>query len=211
LVFEDLGAPLSFEVNGAPLSGAAAPVSAWDPVCRAFPLAGIVRPGKNRITMKGRQLDYLAFPPHAHSLEPVALMGTFAVRKRKIVALDPAPGIEGDWVRRGYPLYSGAMNFSARVNVPEEFLSYHLVLDFFGIKECAELFIAGRSAGVRVCPPFSFPVSGLISAGENELRVRVVNTGANFFARPRRSGIIGPIRIAPYVLHRVDLGEKPNV
>jgi hypothetical protein len=152
-------------------------------------------------------VEYFASPPNTHSIEPVALMGSFLVKDRCMTAPDESPSPEGDWSKRGYPSYSGPMLYKCQVNVPEEYLDYHLELEISDVKECAELKVNGRSAGVRVYPPFTFNVTGLFEAGENELEIRVVNTGVNFFSRPRASGIHGVIRIAPYAIHEIDINE----
>jgi hypothetical protein len=208
LVYEDLGTPVSFEINGSPLAGEPQAVEAWDPACRAYPVSKFFKSGKNRIIMKSRQMDYFASPPNTHSIEPVALTGGFLVKDRCMMAPDQSPATGGDWSKRGYPSYSGPMLYKCRVNVPEEYLDYHLELEISEVRECAEVKVNGRSAGIRVYPPFTFNVTGLLKAGENELEIRVVNTGVNFFSRPRASGIGGVIRIAPYAIHEIGVNEQ---
>lgn len=207
LVYEDLGEPVSFEVNGKSPQGKPREVKAWDPCCRALEVADLVRPGKNKVVMSGRQPDFPALPPNTHSLEPVALMGSFEVRDRKLVRSDGGAAVEGDWKSRGYPFYSGPMIYRCAVNLPEEYLAHHLVLELGGVLECAALRVNGKDAGTRVYPPFKWPVTGLLEAGQNRIELRVVNTAANFFHRPVPSGVKAPLRIVPYAIHRIDLGE----
>lgn len=44
------------------------------------------------------------------------------------------------------------------------------------VYETAEVFVNGQSAGVRICKPYEFDVSGLIQSGENEIAIEVTNT-----------------------------------
>ena len=87
------------------------------------------------------------------------------------------------------------MLLRAKFDLPAEYLDYDLVLELPEVRECAEVRLNGRAAGVRIYPPFYFRLADLARAGENELEVRVVNTAANFFAGPRASGIGGPLRL----------------
>jgi hypothetical protein len=206
LVYEDLGEPTRFEINGTPLAGPGEPTGAgWDAACRALPVAGLVRRGKNTLLMKGRQPNFAAVPPHTHSLEPVALMGSFAVNKRRLAQPGPARAAGGDWSRRGFPYYSGVMRLKTVIEVPEDCLKFAAVLELGEVQEAAEALVNGQSAGVRFGPPWHFPLAGLLRAGANELIVRVANTGANFFARPWRSGLSGPVRIAFFTRCEIDL------
>jgi len=207
LIYEDLGVPVSFELNGKKLAGDTPAAGAWDPCCRAFAVSNVVKRGKNRLRMKSTQMDYLACSPNTHSIEPVALAGSFAVRGRKLAAPEAGGRPGGDWSARGYPLYSGAMIYRASFDLPQEYLDFHLELELGEVRECAEVRVNGESAGVRIYPPFTFPVTPLARAGKNELEIRVVNTAANFFARPRPSGILGVIRIVPYAIFEAEIGE----
>lgn len=208
LVYEDLGTPVEFEINGQRIQEQPENILVWDACNRALPVARYLRRGKNRVKIRGRQLDWFAGPPNAHSLEPVALLGDFAVKGRKLTAPAKGPAPECDWRRRGYPFYSGPMNYRTRFNLPEEYLAFALFLELTAVRECAEVFLNGKSAGVRLYPPFHYPITGLCRAGENELTVRVVNTAANLLGRPQFSGLDGVIRIVPYHRFEVELGGE---
>ncbi len=205
LVCEDLGVPVSFQINGKSLQGEPVKTDAWDPACRACKVSDLVRPGSNTLVMKSRQMDWNAMPPNTHSIEPVALSGSFAVKGGVIKKPDPGPAREGDWTRRGHPAYSGAMTYTCKFNLPPEYLDFHLELELMEVRQCAQVWINGAHAGVRIFPPFTFQASGLLREGENEIEVEVVNTAANVFAGPGSSGITGPVRIVPYGLHEVEM------
>jgi len=210
LVYEDLGVPVGFELNKKPLRVEPRPAEAWDPCCRALPVADLVRKGKNRIVMKSRQLAFPALPPNTHSLEPVALMGGFAAGRVGIEKPVAGPAAGGDWKERGYPFYSGPMILRTTFHLPEHYLSCHLVLELSEVRETVELKVNGRAAGARIYPPFRFPVSGLVRAGENLVEARVLNTAANLFDKPRPSGIPGLMRIVPYQRFEIALDREKS-
>ena len=75
------------------------------------------------------------------------------------------------------------------------------------VGDAAELFLNGARIGEALTVPFLFDVTGLLRAGENELKVRVTNTlrngtpGAGAFRgmggekELAMSGILGPVTI----------------
>ncbi len=60
----------------------------------------------------------------------------------------------------------------------------------------------GKSAGIRLSPPWTFDISELVMKGENQVEVLIYNTLANnYVAVPTRyrgsikSGLIGPVKL----------------
>lgn len=49
-------------------------------------------------------------------------------------------------------------------------------IDLGTVYETAELFLNGKSAGVRICPPYEFEVTELLKSGENQIRLEITNT-----------------------------------
>ena len=80
-----------------------------------------------------------------------------------------------------------------------------MLLDLGEVRGTAEVFVDGESAGVRVCSPYTFDLTGRIGPGGATLEVLVLNTlGPHLdavsptpyvFAGQRRSGLFGPVRI----------------
>ena len=60
------------------------------------------------------------------------------------------------------------------------------------VYEAAEVFVNGRSAGKRVCPPYRWDITALCQAGENRIAIEVVNTPARDALR--NPGPFGPER-----------------
>jgi len=75
-----------------------------------------------------------------------------------------------------------------------------VTLDIGAAYETAEVWVNGQPAGVRICPPYRFPVGPLLRAGENALVVEVTNTLVkqqqdflSRFAQQEPSGLLGPV------------------
>lgn len=66
----------------------------------------------------------------------------------------------------------------------------------------AEVHVNGRSAGIRVAPPWRVDISKYVKPGDNRIEVLVYNTLANhYFTIPTRyrgeltSGLLGPVTL----------------
>ena len=92
------------------------------------------------------------------------------------------------------PEFSGTLRYETRFVFNETGNPYDgLVLDLGEVYEIAEVWLNGDPAGVRICPPYRFDVTGLITRGDNLLRIDVTNTlakglGNNEFDRAMASG-----------------------
>lgn len=114
--------------------------------------------------------------------------------------------------------YSGAGLYKKSFKVPPSWLkdgrSVHL--DLGDVRELAEIYVNGESAGIVWTPPFRADVTHLLREGENELQVEVMNlwinrlvadgelppeerftqtnirTGQEWHAEP--SGLLGPVQ-----------------
>ncbi|WP_019636360.1 glycosylhydrolase-like jelly roll fold domain-containing protein [Paenibacillus fonticola] len=77
-----------------------------------------------------------------------------------------------------------------------------VLLDLGEVYETAEVWLNGEHAGVRICPPYSLEINGLLKKGKNKLVIEVTNTLAkdqrdylSSFAQQEPSGLIGPVRL----------------
>lgn len=76
--------------------------------------------------------------------------------------------------------------------------------------EAVEVWVNGRHAGMRICPPYRFDIGGLLQDGENTLRIEVANTLDNYMRTQDQgfmssffrssdtvtpSGLLGEVRI----------------
>ncbi|MHB1485822.1 MAG: glycosylhydrolase-like jelly roll fold domain-containing protein [Saccharofermentanales bacterium] len=78
-----------------------------------------------------------------------------------------------------------------------------ILLDLGDVYEIAEVRINGSDAGSRICPPYTFDITGLLKNGENTLQIYITNTLVK--AMPSKmfdrymplepSGLIGPVTL----------------
>jgi hypothetical protein len=109
----------------------------------------------------------------------------------------------GDWSKiDGLRAYSGGAWYRKTISIDASDLEHTLEIDLGVVVSSAELFVNGKSAGIRLSPPFRFDVTALAKAGENRIEVLVYNTVANNYTTvPTRyrgeikSGLIGPVTI----------------
>jgi hypothetical protein len=112
----------------------------------------------------------------------------------------------GDWSEiDGLRAYSGGASYRKTVSIDETKLSGKIEIDLGEIVSSAELIINGKSAGIRVSPPWKYDITGYAKAGENRIEVIVFNTLANNYTSiPTRyrgsikSGLIGPVSLNYY-------------
>ncbi len=123
--------------------------------------------------------------------------------------LEPIP-LDGDWVfhfdREGAPStprplgswttvdsrYSGSAWYE-RTFVFEAVNDRQWILDLGEVREVAEIAVNGTSVGSRLWPPYRLDVTSALRPGENSVRVRVTNTGANVRGQALPSGLLGPV------------------
>ncbi len=119
------------------------------------------------------------------------------------VTLECGPGRlpPGDWARiDGLSSYSGGAWFRKDVPLSAEEARGPVALDLGGVVATAEVRVNGRQAGIRVAPPWTVDVTGLVHSGVNRIEVLVYNTLANHYQTiPTRyrgspaSGLLGPV------------------
>jgi hypothetical protein len=115
----------------------------------------------------------------------------------------------GDWSNiDGLKSYSGGFWYRNSIKINADDLKYKLEIDLGDLVSSAELFINGKSAGIKVSPPWKFDITQFAKEGENKIEVLVYNTLANnYITIPTRyrgdikSGLIGPVTVR--VLSRI--------
>jgi hypothetical protein len=106
----------------------------------------------------------------------------------------------GDWQELGLPSHSGAVVYRRTLgDVPRG----RARLDLGEVRGTAEVWVDGRSCGVRVLSPYAFEVD---TAPGSRLEIRIFNTLAPHldavsptpyvFAGQKRSGLFGPVTLA---------------
>jgi hypothetical protein len=116
--------------------------------------------------------------------------------------LDCGPGLmpAGDWaVVDGLKTYSGGAVYRKTLEIPA---AQSVVLDLGNVVSTAEVRVNGKSAGVRVTPPWTFDISEQVKPGANRIEVLVYNTLGNHYltipthySRMTTSGLLGPVSL----------------
>ena len=109
----------------------------------------------------------------------------------------------GDWSKiHGLKAYSGGAWYRKTIKLNGSDLKNKLVIDLGDLVSSAELLINGRSAGVRVSPPWKFDITTFAKSGENKIEVLIYNTIANnyttvptMYLGSIKSGLIGPVKL----------------
>ncbi len=107
----------------------------------------------------------------------------------------------GDWSKiDGLKAYSGGALYSQNVYFTAEDLKSTMEIDLGNLISSAELLVNGKSAGIKLSPPWTFDITKLARQGDNKIEILVYNTLANNYTSiPSRykgeikSGIFGPI------------------
>jgi len=100
----------------------------------------------------------------------------------------------------GMPGFSGTVRYENAFDAKDE--TKRFVLSLGSVGETAEVFVNGVSAGVRICPPYDFDITGLVKKGENSLAIEVTNTlvyqqhdSLSMWHPIAPYGLIGPVEL----------------
>jgi hypothetical protein len=89
-----------------------------------------------------------------------------------------------DHENEGVRYYSGAGVYTRTLEVPADWLATdrRIHLDLGDVRELAEVFVNGKSAGVLWKAPFRTDITALVKPGANELKIEVMNLWINRLA-----------------------------
>jgi hypothetical protein len=112
----------------------------------------------------------------------------------------------GDWSKiDGLKAYSGGALYRKTIVIAPEDSKKKVEIDLGVVVSSAELFVNGKSAGIRLAPPWKFDITPFAHSGINKIEVMVYNTLANNYSTiPSRykgaikSGLIGPVTLRSY-------------
>jgi hypothetical protein len=107
----------------------------------------------------------------------------------------------GDWSEiDGLRAYSGGAWYRKTIDMEVKDLKNKLEIDLGDLVSSAELFVNGKSAGIKLAPPWTFDVTNFFNNGKNKIEVLLYNTLANnYIGVPTRyrgkinSGLSGPV------------------
>ena len=116
----------------------------------------------------------------------------------------------GDWSKiEGLRAYSGGAWYRKTINIDANEEKNILEIDLGDVVSSAQLFVNGKSAGIKLSPPWRFDITELAKTGENKIEVLIYNTLSNNYTTiPTRyrgdikSGLIGPVRLYISILKK---------
>ena len=99
--------------------------------------------------------------------------------------------------------YSGGMWYRKAISfTPEQISSSQITLDLGKVVASAEVFINGKSLGLKVTSPWEFDLTGKLQPGVNLIEILVYNTlGNHYLTTPSmyvgrtNSGLVGPVKV----------------
>jgi hypothetical protein len=90
--------------------------------------------------------------------------------------VEPLRAPLGDWRLHGLEWFSGSAVYRNTFRVPQK--NGEFFLDLGQVNFYAEVWVNGKSAGVRIWPPYRLRVTDLLHEGENSVTVAVSNSAA---------------------------------
>ncbi len=180
--------------------------SAIDGQMQAVDITGLTRAGENvialRLTVTG---------PTDGLLDLVKITGDFALEPRADGGYRIAPPRTRvrpeSWTTQGYPHFSGRAVYRRAFALLDGYDGTRVFIEPAMEDDVLEVVVNGRSAGVRLWPPYEVEVTELLHPGDNVLELRVANTLVNLLERvDRPSGLAAAPRLVPYRSFTFDLG-----
>ncbi|TCO54270.1 glycosylhydrolase-like jelly roll fold domain-containing protein [Actinocrispum wychmicini] len=102
--------------------------------------------------------------------------------------------------------FSGSAWYEKDISLDDATLTGHRwILDLGEVHDVAEIEINGAPLGSRLWPPYRLDVTPALRPGDNLVRVRVTNTGANAHGEQLPSGLFGPVSLRPELLVDIPL------
>jgi hypothetical protein len=98
-----------------------------------------------------------------------------------------------DWKAWGLLKFSGLLDYTKTIQVDHPAEDWKL--DLGKVAHVAEVWVNGKSCGVRLWAPHVFEAGEALRPGANEIRVRVANLINNSYGEFAESGLFGPVRL----------------
>ncbi len=179
--------PVKVRLNGVELKEFV-PSDHYDRLCYEVDVLAALREGINTLEVSNGSGG---MGPNAHLVQPVVLVGDFAVASTDHGDVMDAPKTtlaQGDWTREGFPYFSGIGSLKKEIELPE-FVG-RTFIRFERVAGCVEVLVHGKSAGVVLWPPYELELTGFLVPGINQIELRIANTNYNLFMRePLGSGL----------------------
>lgn len=112
----------------------------------------------------------------------------------------------------GIRYFSGTANYSAALDVPEEWISgdAEIWLDLGEVKNLAEVDVNGQNLGIIWKAPFRMEIGKALHAGENQLSVKVTNLWVNRLIGDQQPGVDQKITYTTQAFYQADAPLLPS-
>jgi hypothetical protein len=183
LVYEDLGKPFEVYINKSKVEENPQKYFLWDKSNRSLNIKNYVKKGTNIITIKTKYPDFKDKIPSTHGIEPVVLVGNFAVKEKKIE--EPKFIVqEKTETEKGIPNYIGDITLKQKFSLDEKYLEKRIMLECSGFKNAIKAKINGKETSPRLWPPYRIDITELVQKGENTIEIIITNTAENLLGTP---------------------------
>lgn len=183
LVYEDLGQPFEIYINKSKVEETPQKYFLWDKSNLSLDIKKYVKKGTNLITIKTRYPSFKDKIPSTHGIEPIVLVGNFAVKDKKIE--EPKFIVqEKTETEKGIPNYIGDITLKQKFNLDEKYLEKRLILECSSFKNVIKAKINGKETNPRLWPPYKIDITELVQKGENTMEIIITTTAENLLGTP---------------------------
>ncbi|MFJ9381980.1 glycosylhydrolase-like jelly roll fold domain-containing protein [Streptomyces sp. NPDC101455] len=166
-------------------------------------------PGTARVVAQDAGRRFAGSVAVTDTLTAVALDGDWSFRF-DVDGAQAAGRPLGSWTDLN-PSYSGSAFYERRFGLDAKTLAGRVwTLDLGQVNDVAQVSVNGEELPPRLWAPYRFDITEVLRTGDNVVRVRVTNTGANAHGDPQVSGLLGPVRLVPERLTQVRLSAQPH-
>ena len=181
--------------KGAPSSGLVSLAKEESGSDKDFPVEQVVAAGENSVIVQCWQNGkYLLTGRNGQTkqLEITSIPVPLEIKGDWRVQFDPEWGAPAEiimpelisWTdhgNEGVKYYSGQGVYNKTINVPGDWLGpgKGICMDLGDVREVAEIYVNGKSAGVLWKPPFRVDITSLLKPGANDLGIEVMNLWIN--------------------------------
>lgn len=137
----------------------------------------LLNKGENEVLLK---IDYT----EDDGFESAFLLGNFAVSLvdgiRPVIKKPVHNLKKGDWVKQGFPFYSGSVLYNADFNIPSVPEKAVLRLpDFKGV--CFKVKVNRQDCGTALWPPYEVDITDALASGKNSVLIELFSSRRNSF------------------------------
>lgn len=140
-------------------------------------------------------------------LDLLKIIGNFSLKTKgsEYVAVSPKKNIKtGDWVKQGYPFYSGTGVYTTEIDIPEEYLEGKLFLKAECGEDVLEVVFNTNERFIIPWNPYKADITEYLKPGKNQISFKVTNTLINVLeGTKKKSGLFGEPEIIYYPKYQI--------